>query len=166
MNKEQALKLLLDSIEQDERFTSFEYEAIFVRDADGFQLDSDFMLYLDGTKVFTLSKEEICRKPEELILDTLLKRFYNVLTVEVMELKKVKEKEEALQKSIQLKEGRLERQKKKASVSESQRKSLRKEIENLKKSMEAVTTKLNRLYEDSPQVRLIRYFEQMRQTAE
>lgn len=166
MNKEQALKLLLESIENDKRFALLEYEALFLEDGVGYYLSSDFALYLDGAKLFTLSRDEIGKNQSELILDTLLKSLYNVLSVEVIELKKVKEKRESLLKTIQLKEGRMERQTKNTFLSDSQRKSLSLEMENLQKSMEMVTDKMNRLYKLHPQVQLIHHLEEMRNSAQ
>lgn len=166
MNKEQALKLLLDSIEQDERFALMEYEALFTQQVDGYRLDSDFTMYLNGTRLFTLSKEEIGKNENELVLDTLIKRLYSVLTSEVLELKKEKSVEVELMKNIQLKKGRLKRQERNPNLSDKQRKSLDKEMKSLEKKMEAVTHKVNRLYEISPEVRLIRTLEKIRRSAE
>lgn len=165
MNKEQGLKLLLDSIEQDERFALVEYEAIFTQQAEGYRLDSDFTLYLNGTRLYTLSKEEIKKKEKELVLDVLINRLYDVLTVEVLDLKKEKKLEIELRGNIELKHGRLKRQKRNPNLTEKQRKSLDKEIKSLEKKMEAVQERISRLHEISQEVRLICLFEELRRSA-
>lgn len=164
MNKENELKLLMDRLEEDERFLLVEYEGLFVKEGDKYRLKSDFALYLDNEWLFSLSREEVGKDVEEPVIETLVKRLYDVLNVEIIELKKLRKTEQMLQEKINIKTERVERQNRKSALVIKQKVVLTKELEKLDVEINAVKKRIAVILEQSPEVKLIGHLEELRKT--